>query len=68
MTEKERLLASVLALTVVFVILFSGFFVIAEANHDCIEEDCPICCQISVCENTLRSAGTVRTTAVFAAF
>ena len=68
MTKRNRLIASVLALTVVFVMLFSVCFVIAEADHDCIGEDCPICYQINICENTLRSIGFVSVSVIFAGF
>ena len=68
MTKRNRLIASVLALTVVLVMLFSVCFVIAEADHDCIGEDCPICYQINICENALRSIGFVAIAVIFAGF
>ena len=68
MTKRNRLIASVLALTVVFVMLFSVCFIIAEADHDCVGEDCPICYQINICENTLRSIGFVSVVVIFAGF
>ena len=37
-----------------FVVLISSFFVAAETNHDCTGEDCPICYEISVCQETVR--------------
>ena len=68
MTKRNRLIASVLTLTVIFVMLFSVCFIIAEADHDCVGEDCPICYQINICENTLRSIGFVSATVIFASF
>lgn len=59
MIKRNRLIALVLALTFVFAMLISAFFVIVEADHDCTGEDCQICCQINVCENTLHSFGCV---------
>ncbi len=35
------------------VVLFSAFYVIAEAGHDCTGEDCPVCACIQLCERTL---------------
>ena len=68
MIKRNRRIASVLALMVVFVMLFSAAFVIAEADHDCIGEDCPICHQIYICENTLRSVGFAAAAVIFAVF
>ena len=68
MTRRNRLIASVLALTAVFVMLFSACFVIAEADHDCMGDDCPICCQINLCENTLRTVRSVAAAIIFVGF
>ncbi len=57
MTKKNRILASILAVAFVIVMLFSVCFIVAESNHICIGEDCPICYQISICENTLKTIG-----------
>ncbi len=45
--------AGLLSLLMLTVVLFSAFFIAAEAGHDCTEEDCPICACIQLCENTL---------------
>lgn len=68
MTKRNRLIAPALALMVVLVILFSVWFVIVEADHDCIGEDCPICYQINICETNLRSVGFVAIAVIFAVF
>ena len=68
MTKRNRLIASALVLAVVFVMLFSVGFVIAEADHDCIGEDCPICYQINICKNTLRAVGLAAAAVIFAGF
>lgn len=57
MAMKNRIVAKILALTAVFVILFSFCFIIAEANHDCIGDDCSVCGQINIYENLLKSIG-----------
>lgn len=55
MTKKKRLIATLLTVMVIFVVLFSSLFIVENANHDCIGDDCPICYEISVCENTLKA-------------
>lgn len=57
MEKRNRRLAFLLALAACFIVLFSGLYIAAETNHDCIGEDCPVCYQISVCENTLETLG-----------
>ena len=68
MSKKNRIVAILLAVTVLFVMLFSVCYIAAEANHDCTGEDCPICCQISLCENTLKSLGNAIAIVIVAAF
>ena len=67
MTKKDRLIALLMALTVIFALLFSACFVIAEADHDCIREDCPVCCQLSICESMLKSVGQTAVPLILAA-
>lgn len=55
MTKKKRIISLVVAVAVFFVMLYSALYIAAEANHDCVGENCPICYQISVCENTLKN-------------
>lgn len=68
MTRRNRLIALLLAMTVFLAMLFSACFVIAEANHECIGEDCPICCQIAACEITLRCFGAAAAAVIIAVF
>ncbi len=51
-TVRKRA-AGILSLLMLSVVLFSAFFIAAEAGHDCTEEDCPICACVQLCENTL---------------
>ncbi|MBQ7566609.1 MAG: hypothetical protein IJT18_05755 [Oscillospiraceae bacterium] len=53
---KARKAAVILSFLLLFVMLFSLFFVIAEADHDCAHEDCPICRLLAVVEDTLKKA------------
>ncbi len=38
-------------------IIFSAFFIAAEAEHQCEGEECPICECIKKCENIIHSVG-----------
>lgn len=68
MSKRNRVLTVLLAAAVLFVMLSSAFYVAIEADHDCVGEDCPICCQISVCENMLKSVGLTVIILTLAAF
>ena len=63
---KTKRLAIALSLLLVFVMLFSHLFVIAEADHDCSGEDCPVCAVIALCQNTLKVLGEAFIAAVAA--
>ena len=68
MSKKNRVLAVLLAAAVLFVMLSSACYIAIKSDHDCADEDCPICYQISVCENTLKSVCQAVLVAIFAAF
>lgn len=55
MTNQKRGFALILAFVLCLTMLFSATFIVTEADHDCTGEDCPICYQISICENTLKT-------------
>ena len=67
MTKKKRIISLIVAVTVFFVMLYSVLYIAAEANHDCVGENCPICYQISVCENTLKNLSLAVCAVAFAA-
>ena len=50
--KRNRIAALLLAVTILVIMLYSAFFVAAEADHDCVGEGCPICYQIDACQNT----------------
>ena len=66
MKKKNRIIAILLAVMVLFVMLYSALFIVAHAEHDCVGENCPICYQISVCQNALKSLSLVVCAAAFA--
>ena len=67
MTKKKRIISLVVAVAVFFVMLYSALYIAAEANHDCVGENCPICYQISVCENILKNLSLTVCAAAFTA-
>lgn len=67
MTKKRRTISLLVAAAVFFVMLCSALYIAEQAGHDCVGEKCPICYQISVCENTLKTLSVAACAAVFAA-
>ena len=59
MTKKNRLIAGLLVMTVLFVMLSSVIYIAVESDHDCSGEDCTICYHINICANTLKSVGLI---------
>jgi hypothetical protein len=53
----NRIFTGIMAVMMLFVMLFSGIFVVSHTDHDCTGEDCPICACISQCENILNGSG-----------
>ena len=67
MKKKKRVLAILLAGMVLFVMLYSALFIAAEADHDCVGENCPICHQLDSCRSTLKNFSLAICIAAFAA-
>ena len=67
MERRKQVVAVLLAMTILVAMLCSALFIAAEADHDCVGEDCPVCCQIHVCRDTLKSLSLAVYAAVFAA-
>ncbi len=65
-SKALRIAAGIMGLMMLILVLFSAFYIAAEADHDCCGEDCQICACIHQCENTLRGIGD-GTSARFAA-
>ncbi len=51
--RHKRIVAGILGMLMLFFTLFSAFYIIAEADHDCTGDDCPICACIHQCEDTI---------------
>ena len=54
MTSK-KFLALMLAGLFMFVVIFSVTFTALEVNHECSGEECPVCFQLCVCSDNLKS-------------
>ncbi|MBR2746103.1 MAG: hypothetical protein IKD99_05240 [Erysipelotrichaceae bacterium] len=52
-SKSKRITTAVIALMMLFIMLFSVLFIAAEADHECTGDDCPICICIQQCKNTL---------------
>lgn len=60
MDKKKRVVTALVSAVYIFIILFSIFFIAAEADHTCcVKDSCPICCQINACKNNLKIINTV---------
>ncbi len=66
MTARKK---AALALTVlfVFVMLFSHIFVIAEVDHECSGDDCPICEVIAIVSDKIKGLSLVGSSAIICA-
>lgn len=68
MMKKTRALAALLALALLFVMLSSSCYLALETDHDCIGDDCPVCCRIGLCEQMLKTVWQAAVTGFAVAF
>ena len=59
MAKNKRMLAVLLAVTLVAVMLLSTAFLVEEAHHDCVGDGCQICLQMNVCRGLLKELSLV---------
>ena len=52
--KLQKAAAIAVSLALVFAMLFSLFFLVAEADHDCASDDCAICRMIHITEDLLK--------------
>ena len=57
MTNKKRAAAVVSAAFVIVALIASLFFIVHEADHDCIGEGCPVCAVVALCRDSLETLG-----------
>ena len=65
--RHKSIFTLLLTAAVCFAILFSLCFIAAEADHDCIGDGCPICCQLAVCDTVLKTLVCVVISGLFSA-
>lgn len=51
--KVNRIVAFALVIMLVFIVSFSEYFIHREANHECHDEECPICVVINQSNNIL---------------
>ena len=66
MTTRKKAAIS-LTILFVFVMLFSHIFVIAEADHECSGEDCPICEIIAIVSDAIKGLSLIGSAVVICA-
>ena len=54
--KMNKALAGIMATMILLVMLFSAIFIVSHTDHDCTDEDCPICACLQQCENILHGA------------
>ena len=55
--KARRIAAGIMGLMMLLIVLFSAFYIAAEADHDCEGEHCSVCACIQQCKNVLRGIG-----------
>jgi len=56
--DSGKITAIFLIFVVILLLLVSTYFTAYEADHDCTDEDCPVCALIQMSENSLRQLGS----------
>ena len=56
--NKKRFVSTALVFALFFVMLLSTIYIIAETEHDCVGDNCPVCSQISQCENAINTVSS----------
>ena len=57
-TKRKRAFSVAVGILFLFVIFASLFYIAEEENHNCTGEDCPICANIHMAEQNIKSLGT----------
>ncbi|MGN1419434.1 MAG: hypothetical protein ACI4W6_08910 [Acutalibacteraceae bacterium] len=67
MKKQKRLVAVILAVSVLFAMLFSVCFIATESAHNCVGENCPICCHINDCKEAVKTLASAAVAVLLAA-
>ena len=57
--KTGKVFLAMISLLIVFVLLFSALFILAEADHDCSGEDCAVCRIIMIAEESLKKLSVI---------
>ena len=63
--KANRTVAGIISIMMLVVLLFSAFYPVVEAGHECTGHDCETCACIRQCAELLRHAGETLAFAVF---
>lgn len=58
MELTKKITAYVVVITIVFMMLFSAFYIGNHSGHYCDGQDCPVCAVLEQCSETLRVIST----------
>lgn len=56
--KTKGITAWIVTVVTVIVLLFSAFYLVEHAEHDCTGSECPICMVMAQCSNNLKAIGT----------
>jgi len=56
MRKHRRILFILLSILFVLTVVFALSSTVAEADHECLGEGCPVCAEIDACEDLLKTA------------
>ena len=59
MDNKRRIYSAIAAALVILALIVSVLCLAVESDHECSGEDCYVCRILALCENTIKSFGTV---------
>ena len=59
--SRKKIISWIIFIVFSVVVLGSSFFIITHADHDCTDEDCSVCMEISECFKTIKTLGTALT-------
>jgi len=65
--KKQRVIALLFSIGILFVLFVSITFCVQESNHDCTGSDCAICVCIHQAKQTVQELGTAIPTAIASA-
>ncbi len=59
MAKSKYLLSLIITAVVLFMSVFPSFYISAEIDHLCIDDDCAVCCQINLCERIQKTSANI---------